>query len=92
MLNNKKLLIGILLWCFLALIMVKGVEGAELEVSDFIVRFLFGLFFSYHIVAYLFGWDMLNLGGLQMKKGKDDVWRTSMFIFFICTWVWWFFM
>ena len=91
MLNNKKLWFGIALWILLALIMVRDIGLVAIDLFSFTVNFFFGLFFSYYIIAYLFGWDMLNYGGLPMKKGKDDIWRTIMFIVFICFWLWGFF-
>ena len=50
-----------------------------------------GLLISYHIVAYLFGWDMLTIGGLQIKRGEHDVIRAIMFLIFIGFWLWGFF-
>lgn len=92
MLNNRKLVIGILLWIFLALLMVRDIGLVTTDSFGFIVTLFFGLFFSYQIVAYLFGWLMPMLtftGGL--KKGEHDFLRTVMFLVFICFWLWSFF-
>ena len=92
MLNNKKLCFGIILWVFLALVMVRDMGLAITDSFSFIVNLVFGLFFSYQIVAYLFGWLMPMLtftGGL--KKGEHDILRFIAFVMFICFWLWGFF-
>ena len=90
--NKKKLVTGIFFWIFLALLMVRDIK--MLITSDlfgFFVSFCFGLFFSYYIVAYLFGWDMINYGGGLIKKGEHDFARAMFFVIFICFWMWSFF-
>lgn len=71
--------------------MVRDIELMTSDPFGFAVTFFFGLLISYHIVAYLFGWDILTIGGFQVKKGEHDFWRLIMFVFFICFWLWGFF-
>ena len=92
MLNNKKLIAGIFLCLFLALLMVRDIGLITSDPFGFIVIFIFGLWLSYQIVAYLFGWLMPMLtftGGL--KKGEHDFIRAIMFLIFIGFWLWGFF-
>ena len=93
MLKNKKLIAGILLWVVLALLMVQdAIERISSDAFEFFTVFFFGLFFSYQIIAYLFGWLMPMLtftGGL--KKGEHDFIRAIMFVVFIGFWLWGFF-
>lgn len=90
MLNNRRLALGIFLWAFLALLMVKDIEMITSDPFGFIVNFTFGLFFSYYFIAYLFGWHMPHSVGL-LKKGEHDFWRFIMLLVFVCLWLWSFF-
>lgn len=90
--NNRKIITGIFLCLSLALLMVRDIGRITTDPFGFIVVFIFGLWLSYQIVAYLFGWLMPMLtftGGL--KKGEHDFIRAIMFIVFICFWLWGFF-
>ena len=90
MLNNRRLALGIFLWVFLALLMVKDIGMITSDSFGFIVNFTFGLFFSYYLIAFLFGWHMPHSVGL-LKKGKHDFWRIIMLLVFVCLWLWSFF-
>ena len=91
MLSKQKLIAGILLWVVMALVMVRDMNLLTSDPFGFSVSLFFGLLISYHIVAYLFGWDMLTIGGLQIKRGEHDVIRAIMFLIFIGFWLWGFF-
>ena len=91
MLKNKKTAIGIAILLLLALAMAKGYSLTIEDFFSFFARFLFGLFISYQIVAYIFGWIMPMLtfsGGLN--KGENNILRLIMFLVFICFWLWMF--
>ena len=68
---NKKTLVGIFVWISLALIMVRDTGLIKSDIHDFIGVFFGGLFISYKITAYLFGWAMPALTWLE--KGKHDI-------------------
>ncbi|MBD3896815.1 hypothetical protein IEI94_13220 [Halomonas sp. ML-15] len=88
--GRSKLALGIFFWISLAFLMLRDVnEKLEIGVHAVIVTFLFGLVFSYYIVAYLFGWLMPTITFIaSLVKGKNDILRAVMFIIFICFWLW----
>ena len=55
---NKNTLLGGFVWISLALIMVRDVGLIQSDLKGFFGGLLLGLFLSYQIVAYLFGWIM----------------------------------
>lgn len=90
--NRKKLLLGIFICVFLVLLMVGDLGLIKSDPDQFFIGTLLGLFISYQIVAFLFGWVMPMLtfsGGL--KKGEHDLLRFIMFMFFIGMWIFLFF-
>lgn len=88
---QKKTALGIITWLTLSISMVREIELITSNPFGFFISLVFGVFFSYHIVAYIFGWNMLTVGGFQVRKGEHDFWRLLMFIFFTCLWLWSFF-
>ena len=90
--NKRKLTLGIFICIFLALLMVRNLGLIKTDSNQFFSVTIFGLFVSYQIVAFLFGWLMPMLtftGGL--KKGENDLLRFIMFVFFIGMWFFLFF-
>lgn len=85
---NRKILAGIFVCLSLALLMVRDMDLISSDFLGFLGALLGGLFISYKITAYMFGWTMPMLtltGGL--KKGKHDILRAIMFVFFTSIWL-----
>ncbi len=89
---NKKILAGVFVCLSLALLMVRDIGLISSDFPGFLSALFVGLFISYQITAYLFGWTMPLLtfvGGL--KKGKHDILRVIMFVFVASIWLMLFF-
>ena len=85
---NNKTKIAICIWLFLAILMQRDLSTAIESPFDFMIGLIFGMFFSYYITTFLFGFDMINYGGSFLKKGENDIIRTIMFIVFSLFWLW----
>ncbi|MCE8040464.1 hypothetical protein [Halomonas sp. MCCC 1A11062] len=88
MMGKRKRVVGIFLCVILTILVVRDFGVVKSDPSRFLAVILLGGFASYQIVAFLFGWKMPMLtftGGLV--KGRHDVLRVVMFMFFSCFWL-----
>jgi len=79
--------LGTLVLIILTIFTVHRIVGAKYYSVDLVlVSTVFSLFFTYQIVAFLFGWPMMT-NTISLEENKHNILRLLLFLLIILMWL-----